>query len=157
MEVESVQEMIDELKEESDKDLCDIFCSGEANDFRDTVINAFVDIIEKKKSAELQELILLLNKNDIKVKDIDDQVKVEADLFPRSLLFYTLEKDKDDLDKDTIKMLKKHKFKFNYELHPSRPEDSLSLIKKAKKNYINIFGTKRKTKSKKSKRKSKKN
>jgi len=146
MDIEPVEEMIEKLKEESDKELCDIFCSTEGNEFRDTVINAFVSIIEKKKTEELEDLITLLAKNDIKVKDIDDQIKVEPDLFPRSILFYTLEKDKNELDTDMIKVLKKHKFKFNYKLHQSRPEDSLALIRKAKKNYMNMFSTKRKTK-----------
>ena len=141
--ISEVEEIIEELKE-SEKDVRDVFYM-EDSELRDVVINSFVDSIDSNNSEpKVEELILLLKRNGIHVLDIDDNVEVLLDDFPRSILFYAAEKD--DPDVDTIKLLKRHGFKLNYTLHPSRPADSLELIQKAKENLKRCCPTRRKSK-----------
>ena len=157
--IDEVEDIIEELKESESRDVCDLFCMEEGSELRDAVIETFVKSIDSNNSEpKVEELVLLLKRTGIDASEIDENVQVELDEFPRSILFYAAEKD--DPDVDTIKLLKKHGFKFKYKLHASRPADSIELIQKAKENLKMCCPTRSKSKrrnttGKKSKRKSK--
>ena len=160
MTIAEVEGIIEDLQESESRDVCDLFCMEEGTELRDAVINTFVESIDSNNSEpKVEELVLLLKRNGIDASEIDENVQVELDEFPRSILFYAAEKD--DPDVDTIKLLKRHGFKFKYTLHPSRPADSIELIQKAKENLKLCCPTRSKSKrrnttGKKSKNKSKK-
>ena len=155
--ISEVEGIIDDLKDSEDRDVCDLFCMEEGTELREAVINTFVESIDSNSEPKVKELVLLLKETGIDASEIDENVQVELDEFPRSILFYAAEKD--DPDVDTIKLLKKHGFKFKYKLHPSRPADSVELIQKAKENIKLCCPTRRSkrrnTTGKKSKSKSK--
>ena len=145
--ISEVEEIIEDLKESESRDVCDVFCMEEGSELRDAVINTFIESINSNSEPKVEELVLLLKENGIDASEIDENVEVLEDDFPRSILFYASEKD--DPDVATIKLLKKHGFAFKYKLATSRPADSLELIQKAKENLKLCCPTRRsKSKSK---------
>jgi hypothetical protein len=144
--ISEVEEIIEDLKESESRDVCDVFCMEEGSELRDAVINTFIESINSNSEPKVEELVLLLKQNGIDASEIDENVEVLEDDFPRSILFYASEKD--DPDVDTIKLLKKHGFAFKYKLATSHPADSVELIQKAKEN-LKLCCPTRRSKSKK--------
>ena len=56
-----VEDIIEDLKDSEDRDVCDLFCMEEGSDLREAVINTFVESIDNNSKPKVEELVLLLS------------------------------------------------------------------------------------------------